>query len=93
MDFVNSFDTSETLKTLLEFLKSDYTEDYADDKLLPLKVEFSPYVSKKLKEIAKTMGITEKEAMKQLVEGNLETLEKAEAKFMKLEERSKREQH
>jgi len=36
------------------------------------------------------MGITEKEALKQLVENDLETMKKAEEKFKMLEERSKR---
>jgi len=56
-----------------------------------LKVEFSPYISKKLEEIAKTKGITEKEALKQLIEYNLETMAKAEQRFKRLEERSERE--
>jgi hypothetical protein len=56
----------------------------------PLKTEFSPYISDKLKEIAKTKGVTEKEALKQLVEENLETMKSAEVKFKTLEERSKR---
>ena len=90
VEFVNSFDAPENLKILLDYLKHDYSDDSSDDLLRPLKVEFSPYISKKLKEIAKTMGITEKEALRQLVEDNLETLEKAEAKFKKLDERSKR---
>jgi len=64
MEFVNSFDTPENLKTILNFLKEDYLDDYSDERLRLLKVEFSPYISKKLKEIAKTMGITEKEALK-----------------------------
>lgn len=42
------------------------------------------------REIARTMGITEKEALKLLVEDNLETMEKADDKFKMLEKRSKR---
>ena len=93
VEFVNSFDAPENLKILLDYLRHDYSDDSSDGHLRPLKVEFSPYISKKLKEIAKTMGITEKEALRQLVEDNLETLEKAEARFKKLEARSKRRQH
>lgn len=93
VEFVNSFDAPENLKILLDYLRHDYSDDSSDGLLRPLKVEFSPYISKKLKEIAKTMGITEKEALRQLVVDNLETLEKAEAKFKKLDERSKRKQH
>jgi hypothetical protein len=88
--FVNSFNAPENLKTILNYLKEDYLDDTSKGKLRPLKVEFSPYISKKLKEIAKTMGITEKEALKQLVENDLETMKKAEEKFKMLEERSKR---
>jgi len=55
-----------------------------------MKVEFSTYISKKLEEITKTKGVTEKEALKQLVEDNLETMEKAEEKFKRLEKCSKR---
>jgi pyruvate-formate lyase-activating enzyme len=74
--FVNSFDTPEDLKTILDFLK----DDYAEGELRPLKVEFSPYISKKLEEIAKTEGITQKEALEKLVKENFETMEKADAK-------------
>ena len=90
VEFMNSFDPTEDLKKILNMLKDDYSDRSSEDKLRPLKVEFSPYISKKLEEFAKTMGITKKEALKQLVEGNLETMEKAEAKFKALEERSKR---
>ena len=76
VDFVNSFDASENLKTILNFLK-DYSDDSSKDKLRPLKVEFSPYISERLEEIAKTMGITEKEALKQLIEDDLRTMEEA----------------
>jgi integrase len=90
VEFVNSFDTPENLKAILNFLKDDYSDRYSEEKLRPLKVEFSPYISKKLEEIAKTKGITQKEALKQLVETNLETLEKAEEKFKKLETKIKK---
>ena len=90
VEFVNSFDTSENLKTILNYLKEDYLEDYHGDRFRPLKVEFSPYISKKLEEIAKTMGITQKEALAEMVKEDLETMESAEEKFKKLEERIKR---
>jgi hypothetical protein len=90
VEFMNSFDPTEDLKKILNMLKDDYSDRSSEDKLRPLKVEFSSYISKRLEEFAKTMGITKKEALKQLVEGNLETMEKAEAKFKALEERSKR---
>jgi hypothetical protein len=87
---VNSFDTPKNLKTILDFLKNDISERYLEDRLRPLKVEFSPYISTRLEEIAKTKGITQKEALEQLVEENLETLEKAEEKFKKLETKTKK---
>jgi len=90
IEFVNSFDTPKNLKTILDFLKNDISERYPEDRLRPLKVEFSPYISTRLEEIAKTKGITQKEALEQLVEENLETLEKAEEKFKKLETKTKK---
>jgi len=89
VEFVNSFDAPENLKTILNYLKEDYMEEYSDDRFRPLKIEFSPYVSKKLEEIAKTMGITQKEALAELVKEDLEIMENAEKKFKKLEERIK----
>jgi len=89
VEFVNSFDAPENLKTILNYLREDYLDDYSDDRFRPLKIEFSPYVSKKLEEIAKTMGITQKEALAELVKEDLETMENAEKKFKKLEERIK----
>jgi integrase len=90
VEFVNSFDAPENLKTILNYLKEDYLGDQSDDRFRPLKVEFSPYISKKLEKIAKTKGITQKEALKQLIEDNLETMTKTEQKFKRLEERSER---
>jgi integrase len=89
VEFVNSFDATEDLKIILNYLKEDLWDDYSDDRFRPLKVEFSPYISKKLEEIAKTMGITPKEALAELVKEDLETMENAEKKFKKLEERIK----
>ena len=39
------------LKTILNYLKEDYLGEYSDERFRPLKVEFSPYISKKLEEI------------------------------------------
>jgi len=89
VEFVNSFDAPENLKTILNYLKEDYMDAYSDERLRPLKVEISPYISKKLEEIAKKMGITQKEALAELVKEDLETMENAEKKFKKLEERIK----
>ena len=89
VEFINSFDTPENLKTILNFLKDDYPNS-PDDKLRPLKVEISPYISKKLEEIAKTKGISEKEALDELMKENLETMKDSEDKIKKLEENMKR---
>ena len=76
VEFVNSTDASENLKTLLNFFRMGILEDYPDEKLRPLKVEFSPYISKKIKEVAKTMGLTEQEALKQMLEDDVELVAK-----------------
>lgn len=86
VDFVNSFDAPENLKAILEFLKDDHLDSYPDEKSRPLKSEFTPYVSKKLEEIAKTMGITKKEAFEMLMREKLKTMEEAEKMFQKIEE-------
>ena len=69
LEFVNSFDTPENLKKILDFLKNDITDHYLDEKLRPSKIEFSPYISDKLDEVAKREGITQAEALEQLVKG------------------------
>jgi vacuolar-type H+-ATPase subunit I/STV1 len=89
VEFINSFDAPENLKTILNFLKDDLLDEYADERLRPLKVEFSPYISKQLAEIARVKGITEREALRELVEDDLKTMENAEEKFKKMEERIK----
>jgi macrodomain Ter protein organizer (MatP/YcbG family) len=86
IEFVNSSDAPENLKTILNFLKEDYT----DEKLHPLKVEFAPHATQKLEEMAKAKNLTQTEALKQLVEENLDTMEKAEEKFNNLRKSSRR---
>jgi len=83
VEFVNSFDAPENLKKILNFLKDDFGYP-SSDKLHPTKTEFSPYISSKLDEIAERKGVTRKEALEQLVEEDLEILEKSEKKFKKL---------
>ena len=82
VEFVNSTDASENLKKLLNFFRMDILEDYPDERLRPLKGEFSPYISKKIKEVAKTMGVTEQEALKQMLEDDIELTAKATKKFV-----------
>jgi site-specific recombinase XerD len=89
VELVNHVDASENLKTLLNFFRMDICEDYPDEKLRPLKVEFSPYMSKKIKEVAKTMGVSEPEALKQLLEDDVELVDKATEKFVKLKAKKK----
>ena len=83
VEFVNHADASENLKTLLNFFTMDICEDYPDEKFRPLKSEFSQYMSKKIKEVAKTMGVTEPEALRQMLEDNVELIGKATEKFVK----------
>jgi len=82
VEFVNSTDASENLKKLLNLFRMDILEDYPDEKFRPLKGEFSPYISKKIKEVAKTMGVTEQEALKQMLEDDVELVAKATEKFV-----------
>ena len=91
VEFVNSFDTPENLKKILDFLKDDFAGQCADEKLRPQRLEFSSYVSDRLDEIAGRKGITRKEALEQLVEENLETMKKGEEEFKKLEKRAKKD--
>jgi integrase len=90
IEFVNSFDAPENLKTILDFLKEDLLFDSAERRLIPLKTEFSPYIAEKLNEIAKNKGITQKEALNLLLEDNLKTVSNTEGAFEKLEERSRK---
>lgn len=85
IEFVSSFDTPENLKRILEFLKDDFLNQYSEEKFRPIRIEFSPYISNRLYEIAKRRGITPTEALEHLVKEDLEIMEKAEEKFKKLE--------
>ena len=78
------FDAFEDLKTILNFLKEGYGYE-----IQPFKVELSPYVSKKLEEIGKTLGITPQEALKQMMKDNLATMRKAEDNWKAIEEHHK----
>ena len=89
-DFVNSFKAPEELRKLFDDVRYEFA-DSSDGKLRPLKIEFSPHVSEKLDEIAKTRGITRKEALEQLVKEDLEIMKKGEEDFKKLEKRAKKE--
>ena len=78
VEFVNSFDAPEELKKILDFLKDDLTDQYADEKLHPQRMEFSPYISDKLSGIAERKGITQAEALERLVTDGWKTFEKAD---------------
>jgi hypothetical protein len=86
---VNSFDDFEELKTLLELFKDDILDDYADKSLRPLKVEFSPYIAKRIERIAETLGITKEEALKRLLADDAEAVKKAGERWKEVEERLK----
>jgi len=92
VEFVNSFDTHENLKTMLSFFKDDIFDEYPDERLRPIKGDFSPYIGLQLKEIAKTLGITEKEALKRLFADDVEAMEKTEERWKEIEERLKLKQ-
>ena len=53
--------------------------------LRPLKVEFSPYIGLQLKKIAKTKGISEKEALREMFADDVDTMKKAEQRWVELE--------
>ena len=82
VEFVNHFDDFEQLKKILNFFQLKVQllgeEDQLPERLRPIKSEFSPYIGLKLKQIAKTMGISEKEALKELFAEDVEIMKKAE---------------
>jgi integrase len=91
VEFVNSFDDYQKLKTILDFFKEQVLDDYRDlpEKLRPNKSEFSPYIALQLKKIAETIGITEKEALKRLFLDDVEAMKKADANWTEIEKRLK----
>ena len=91
VEFMKTFDDYENLRKILDFFKMDVLDDYEGlpEKLRPNKSEFSPYIGLKLQEIAKTMGISEKEALKRLFADDVEAMKKAEERWKEIEERLK----
>ena len=87
VEFVNHFDDYKNLKNILEFFEMDLLEDEADipEMLRPLKVEFSPYIGLQLKKIAKTKGISEKEALREMFADDVDSMKKAEQRWVELE--------
>ena len=83
VEFVNSFNAPEELKRILDYLKDDFTYS-KDDKLRPMRTEFSPYIKDKLDRIAKRKGITQAEAPEQLVVEDLELSEKGEERRLEI---------
>lgn len=81
--FVNSFNTPEELTRVLDYLKDDFTYS-KDDKLRPIRAEFSPHIKDKLDRIAKRKGTTQAEALEQLVVEDLELLEKDEERRLEI---------
>lgn len=81
--FVNSFNAPEELTRILDYLKDDFTYS-KDDRLRPIRTEFSPYIKDKLDRIAKRKGITQAEALEQLVVEDLELLEKDEERRLEI---------
>jgi site-specific recombinase XerD len=89
VEFVNSFDDFEELKKILDFFKEDVLADYTDESSRPRKAEFSPYIRKRIEQIAKTLGITEEEALKRLLADNMEDAKRAKERWTEVEERLK----
>jgi len=83
IEFVNSFNAPEELTRILDYLKDDFVYS-KDDKLHPIETEFSPYIKDKLDRIAKRKGITQAEALEQLVVEDLELLEKDEERRLEI---------
>ena len=94
VEFVNSFDDYENLRTMLNFFKMQVFDDYEGlpEKLRPIKSEFSPYIGIKLQEIAKTLGISEKEALKRLFADDVDAMKKSEERWAEIEKRLKMKQ-
>jgi integrase len=84
IEFTNTYDTPEELKTILEFLAEDSS---SEDKLKPLETQFSQFIRAKLDEMMKKKGISEKEAIQQLITEDLAEMKKAERNFKKVEKR------
>ena len=55
----------------------------------PIKAEFSPYLQLQLKKIAKTKGITEKEALMEIFSDDVEAMKKAEQRWEAIKRRLK----
>lgn len=83
VEFVNSFNTPKQLKEILDWLKDDFQYP-PGHKLRPIKTEFSPYIKDKLDRIAKRKGITQKEALEQLVVEDLELLERQDERLKEM---------
>ena len=94
VEFVNSFDDYENLRTILNFFKMQVFDDYEGlpEKFRPIKREFSPYIGIKLQEIAKTLGISEKEALKRLFADDVDAMKKSEERWAEIEKRLKMKQ-
>jgi len=94
VEFVNSFDDYENLRKILNFFKMQIFDDYEGlpEKFRPIKSEFSPYIWLKLQEIAKTLGISEKEALKRLFADDVDAMKKSEERWAEIEKRLKTKQ-
>ena len=94
VEFVNSFDDYENLRLLLNHFKMQVLDDYEGlpEHLRPIRSEFSPYIGLKLQEVAKTLGISEKEALKRLFADDVDAMKKSEERWAEIEKRLKMKQ-
>jgi hypothetical protein len=89
VEFVNSFDDYEDLKIILNHFKMQVFDDYegVPEYLRPIRSEFSPYIGMKLQEVAKTLGISEKEALKRLFADDVDAMKKSEERWAEPQQR------
>jgi len=73
VEFVNSFNHSQELEKILDFLKDDSMIQSSYDP----KIHFDKYISDKLDVIVKREGVSQKEALEQLVTGEWKAFEEA----------------
>jgi site-specific recombinase XerD len=85
VEFVNSYGSYENLKKILNFFKN--YDEYPDG--TRPKVEFSPYIRQQIAQIAKTLGITEKEAMKKLFDDDVKVMKRGDKFWAELEQNLK----
>jgi hypothetical protein len=83
IEFVDMFDRPAQLKKTLEFMIAD-SKLPEDDRFRPIKTEVSPYVAKKLNEIAEKQGITRAEALQFIVDEDWERFSEGQKRLERI---------